>query len=393
MSGSVIVAGARTPIGRLLGALKDFSAADLGGVAIKAALERAGVTGDQVDYVIMGQVIQAGAGQIPARQAAVAGGIPMTRALDHDQQGLPVRPRRDRAGRPADPRRRVRDRRGRRHGVDDPGAAPAAEVPRGLSSTATRRWSTRWPTTGSTDSLRPGRDGRAAPRTATPRTAADPRGAGRVRRAVATSGPPRRRKNGLFDDEIVPVEIPQRKGDPIVVSARTRASARDTTAESLGQAAAGVRQGRHDHRRLRLADLRRRLRRRRDEQGQGRGARPRPGSPRSARTASSPAPTPRLQTQPANAIAKALRAGGHRRRRPRPGRDQRGVRRGRHRVDPRARHRPTTRSTSTAARSRSATRSACPAPGSCCTSPSSSSAAAAASVRPRCAAAAARATP
>ena len=78
MSGSVIVAGARTPIGRLLGGLKDQSAADLGGVAIKAALEKAGVSGDQVDYVIMGQVIQAGAGQITARQAAVKGGIPMT---------------------------------------------------------------------------------------------------------------------------------------------------------------------------------------------------------------------------------------------------------------------------------------------------------------------------
>ncbi len=77
MSGSVIVAGARTPIGRLLGGLKSLSAADLGGVAIKGALERAGVSGDQVDYVVMGQVIQAGAGQNPARTAAVAGGIPM----------------------------------------------------------------------------------------------------------------------------------------------------------------------------------------------------------------------------------------------------------------------------------------------------------------------------
>src|SRR4051794_7651268 len=65
-------------MGRLLGSLKDFSAADLGGVAIKAALERAGISGDQVDYVIMGQVIQAGAGQNPARPAAVAGGIPMS---------------------------------------------------------------------------------------------------------------------------------------------------------------------------------------------------------------------------------------------------------------------------------------------------------------------------
>src|SRR3954470_7727971 len=78
MPPSVIVSGARTPMGRLLGSLKEFSAADLGGVAIKAALERAGIPGDQVDYVIMGQVIQAGAGQNPARPAAVAGGIPMS---------------------------------------------------------------------------------------------------------------------------------------------------------------------------------------------------------------------------------------------------------------------------------------------------------------------------
>jgi len=78
MSGSVIVAGARTPVGRLLGGLKDLSAADLGGVAIKGALEKAGVSGDQVDYVIMGHVIQAGSGQITARQASVKGGIPMT---------------------------------------------------------------------------------------------------------------------------------------------------------------------------------------------------------------------------------------------------------------------------------------------------------------------------
>ncbi|GDY32412.1 acetyl-CoA acetyltransferase [Gandjariella thermophila] len=78
VSGSVIVAGARTPMGRLLGSLKDFSGAQLGGFAIKAALERAGVSPDQVQYTIMGQVLTAGAGQIPARQAAVAAGIPMT---------------------------------------------------------------------------------------------------------------------------------------------------------------------------------------------------------------------------------------------------------------------------------------------------------------------------
>ncbi|MBM4470723.1 acetyl-CoA C-acetyltransferase [Prescottella equi] len=77
MTTSVIVAGARTPVGRLLGSLKDLSGSDLGGVAIKGALEKAGVAPEQVDYVIMGQVLTAGAGQMPARQAAVAAGIPM----------------------------------------------------------------------------------------------------------------------------------------------------------------------------------------------------------------------------------------------------------------------------------------------------------------------------
>src|SRR5690349_12844229 len=75
---NVIVAGARTPVGRLLGGLQDLKAPDLGGVAITGALEKAGVQPDQVDYVIMGQVILAGAGQNPARTAAVAGGIPMS---------------------------------------------------------------------------------------------------------------------------------------------------------------------------------------------------------------------------------------------------------------------------------------------------------------------------
>lgn len=75
---SVLVQGARTPMGRLLGGLKDFPATALGGLAISAALRRAGVAPERVEYVIMGQVLQAGAGQLPARQAAVAAGIPMT---------------------------------------------------------------------------------------------------------------------------------------------------------------------------------------------------------------------------------------------------------------------------------------------------------------------------
>ena len=78
MAGSYIVAGARTPIGKMSGALAAFSAADLGGFAIKAALERAGVSPDEVEHVLMGQVLMAGQGQVPSRQAAVKAGIPMS---------------------------------------------------------------------------------------------------------------------------------------------------------------------------------------------------------------------------------------------------------------------------------------------------------------------------
>src|SRR5215213_869897 len=78
MAGSVIVAGARTPIGRLQGGLAGFTATELGGFAIKAALERAGVAPSEVDFVYMGQVLQAGVGQIGARQAAAYAGIPMS---------------------------------------------------------------------------------------------------------------------------------------------------------------------------------------------------------------------------------------------------------------------------------------------------------------------------
>src|SRR5664280_3779564 len=77
MASTVIVSGARTPMGRFNGALSTVSATDLGGTAIRGALERAGVPGADVEYVLMGQVLQAGCGQIPARQAALAGGIPL----------------------------------------------------------------------------------------------------------------------------------------------------------------------------------------------------------------------------------------------------------------------------------------------------------------------------
>ena len=91
MSGSLIVSGARTPIGKLLGALAGLSAVDLGALAIAEALARAGVAPEDVDYVVMGQVLGAGQGQITARQAAVRAGIPMvTPATTVNKVCLPV---------------------------------------------------------------------------------------------------------------------------------------------------------------------------------------------------------------------------------------------------------------------------------------------------------------
>ena len=223
MSGSVIVAGARTPMGRLLGSLKGFSGAQLGGVAIKAALERAGVAPEQVQYVIMGQVLTAGAGQIPARQAAAAAGIPMSVPARDRQQGLPVRAGRDRAGRPAHPGRRVRHRGGRRPGVDDPGAAPARQVARGLQvrrRADARPHGARRPVL----RVRPGRDGRLHREVQRP-LRADPRRAGRVLRPLAPAGRRGGRRTGVFAEEIAPVADPAAQGRPDRVQHRRGRSA------------------------------------------------------------------------------------------------------------------------------------------------------------------------
>ena len=77
MSRTVIVSAVRTPFGKLGGGLKHHSATELGAIAIRAGLERSGIEGNEVEYVIMGQVLQAGAGQAPARQAAVGAGLPI----------------------------------------------------------------------------------------------------------------------------------------------------------------------------------------------------------------------------------------------------------------------------------------------------------------------------
>src|SRR6516225_1957597 len=91
MPEAVITGGARTAVGRLLGSLKDLAATDLGGIVIKAALERSGVTGGDVQYVIMGQVLQAGTGHITAAQAAVGAAITLRgSALTLNSVCLPV---------------------------------------------------------------------------------------------------------------------------------------------------------------------------------------------------------------------------------------------------------------------------------------------------------------
>ena len=231
MAGSVIVNGARTPMGRLLGSLKDFTGADLGGFAIKAALERSGVSPDQVQYVIMGQVLQAGAGQIPARQAAHKAGIPLTvPALTINKvclSGLDAIALADQLIRAGEfdvvvaggqesmtnaPHLLPKSREGHKYGAIEmldsmayDGLTDAYEnIPMGES---TEKHNTRLGL------------GRAAQ---------DEIGALSHQRAAAAQ------KNGLFEAEITPVEIPQRKGDPVLFS-KDEGIRPETTAESLGK--------------------------------------------------------------------------------------------------------------------------------------------------------------
>jgi acetyl-CoA C-acetyltransferase len=231
MPGSVIVGGARTPIGKLAGSLKGFTAMDLGGFAIKSALERSGVAGDQVDYVIMGHVIQAGAGQITARQAAVRGGIPMSvPALTINKvclSGLNAIAMADQligygefdvvvAGgmesMTQGPYLLPKARSGYRYGNDEIVDATAHDA---LFCAF--------------DQLGMG---------AATETYTKLRGIGREEQDAYSAGSHGRaaeaQKNGLFDDEIVAVEVPQRRGDPIVVTEDEGVRA-DATAETLAK--------------------------------------------------------------------------------------------------------------------------------------------------------------
>jgi acetyl-CoA C-acetyltransferase len=230
--GSVIVAGARTPIGRLLGGLKGLSAADLGGVAIKGALAKAGISGEQVEYVIMGQVIQAGAGQITARQAAHKGGIPLdvpsitiNKVCLSGINAIALADQLIRAGEheivvaggmesmTQAPHLLPKSREGFKYGdttlVDS------------MAYDALYDQFTNQPMGGLTEA----RNDSGAKLT---REEQDEFSAQSHQRAAEAW------KNGVFDDEVVPVEIPQRKGDPIVVS-QDEGVRGDTTAESLGR--------------------------------------------------------------------------------------------------------------------------------------------------------------
>ena len=229
---SVIVAGARTPMGRMSGSLKGFSGSDLGGFAIKGALEKAGVKGEDVDYVIMGQVLTAGEGQIPARQAAIKGGIPMNvPALTVNKvclSGIDAIALADQLIRAGEydvvvaggqesmtnaPHLLPKSRDGIKYGDATLKDSMAYD---GLHDTITDQAMgalTEQCNAGGEQFSREEQDAFAA---------------GSHQKAAAAWA------EGRMADEVVPVEIPQRKGDPIVF-AQDEGIRAETTAESLGK--------------------------------------------------------------------------------------------------------------------------------------------------------------
>ena len=358
MAEAVIVAGARTPIGKLSGALASFTAMELGGFAIAEALLRAGVAPDQVDYVLMGQVLQAGQGQITARQAAVKGGIPMTVPANTINKvclsGLNTIYLADQMIRAGDADIVVAG--GMESMTQAPYLLPGARAGYRIGDGALVDSMMYDGLTDAFDHIAMGlsteqlqREGRIS------RERQDAFAAASHEKAAAAA------KDGRLAEEIVPVQVPQRKGDPLLVDVDEGVRP-GTTAESLGELEAGLRQERHHHRRQRLADLRRRCGGHRDVGGQGQGARHRTAGPdRQLR------PGGRTRHLAADPALTGHRPGGEegRHRRRRPSTSSRSTR-----PSPRsAWPRPTTwastrtRSTSTAAPSRSVTPSACRAPG------------------------------
>ena len=294
MSGSVIVAGARTPIGRLLGGLKDKSAADLGGVAIAGALEKAGVSGDQVDYVIMGQVIQAGAGQNPARTAAVAGGIPMNvpsitinKVCLSGINAIALADQLIRAGEvdivvaggmesmTQAPHLLPKSREGFKYGDAALVDSMAYDALWDQATAQAMGMLTEQCNAAADNLTREEQDAFAARSHQRAARGLEERRVRRRGRAGDGQDPRRRRPGHL-----------------------RRGRARRHHGRVAGQAAPGVQQGRHHHRRLGVPDLRRRLRGRRDEQGKGRASSGSSGWPRSAPTARWPAPTRPCSSSP-----------------------------------------------------------------------------------------------
>jgi acetyl-CoA C-acetyltransferase len=230
---SVIVAGARTPMGRLLGSLKDLSGSDLGAVAIRAALAKAGVGPELVQYVIMGQVLTAGAGQIPARQAAVAAGIPMgVPALTINKvclSGIAAIASADQVIRGGEfdvvvgggqesmsraPHLLMRSREGFKYGDTTLRDHLAYD---GLHDIFTDQAMGNL-----TESKNQERGQRISREEQDAFAAASHQNAARAW------------KDGLFDDEVVPVSMPQRKGDPVVV-AQDEGIRADTTVQTLAR--------------------------------------------------------------------------------------------------------------------------------------------------------------
>ena len=289
---TVIVAGARTPMGRMSGSLKGFSGSDLGGFAIKGALEKAGVAPEDVDYVIMGQVLTAGEGQIPARQAAAKAGIPMTvPALRINKvclSGIDAIALADQLIRAGEfdvvvaggqesmtnaPHLLEKSRDGFKYGDVTMHDHMAKDGLWDVFTDQAMGLLTESANTGDVAFTREEQDAFSA----------------RSHQLAARAW-----KDGLFDDEVVTVTIPQRRGDALEF--RTDEGIRaDTTTESLGRlrpafskdgtitagSASQISDGACG--------------RRRHEEVARRGARPRRGSPRSAPTASSPARTPRCR--------------------------------------------------------------------------------------------------
>jgi acetyl-CoA C-acetyltransferase len=230
MPGSIIVAGARTPIGKLSGSLSAFPAAQLGGFAIAEALARAGVTPDQVDYVVMGQVLLAGTGQVPARQAAIAAGIPMSTPAAVVNKvclsGLNAIYQADLMISAGDADIVVAG--GMESMTNAPHLLLGARQGYRLGDTALHDALMYDGLEDATSHEAMGRDSeRYMPEfPAVTRARQDAFAAESHERAARAT------KDGLFADEIVAVQVPQRKGDPIVVSADEGIRA-GTTADSL----------------------------------------------------------------------------------------------------------------------------------------------------------------